>query len=59
MFLPEAICISPFIRLKAIKNSKATSTILNNNTMVDDAIVITPNRLIDDEHKFRSKGFWI
>jgi len=21
--------------------------------------VITPNRLIDDEHKFRSKGFWI
>ena len=21
--------------------------------------MITPNRLIDDEHKFRSKGFWI
>ncbi|MGF1824756.1 SURF1 family protein [Vibrio splendidus] len=59
MCLPEAIWISPFIRLKAIKNSKATNTILNNNTKVDDAIVITPNRLIDDEHKFRSKGFWI
>ncbi|WP_428785851.1 SURF1 family protein, partial [Vibrio splendidus] len=57
--LPEAIWIRPFIRLKAIKNSKATNTILNNNTKVDDAIVITPNRLIDDEHKFRSKGFWI
>ncbi|MEZ8931727.1 MULTISPECIES: SURF1 family protein [unclassified Vibrio] len=42
-----------------MKNSKATNTILNNNTKVDDAIVITPNRLIDDEHKFRSKGFWI
>ncbi|NOJ12430.1 SURF1 family protein [Vibrio splendidus] len=59
MCLPEAIWIRPFIRLKAIKNSKATNTILNNNTKVDDAIVITPNRLIDDEHKFRSKGFWI
>jgi cytochrome oxidase assembly protein ShyY1 len=57
--LPEAIWIRPFIKLKAIKNSKATNTILNNNTKVDDAIVITPNRLIDDEHKFRSKGFWI
>ncbi|MEZ9794722.1 SURF1 family protein, partial [Vibrio splendidus] len=33
--------------------------ILNNNTKVDDAKVITPNRLIDDEHKFRSKGFWV
>ncbi|MEZ8051878.1 SURF1 family protein [Vibrio atlanticus] len=42
-----------------MKNSKATNTILNNNTKVDDAIVITPNRLIDDEHKFRSIGFWI
>ncbi|MEZ9366758.1 SURF1 family protein [Vibrio sp. 10N.286.49.E11] len=42
-----------------MKNSKATNTILNNNTKVDVAIVITPNRLIDDEHKFRSKGFWI
>ncbi|WP_215403754.1 SURF1 family protein [Vibrio gigantis] len=42
-----------------MKNSKATNTILNNNTKVDDAIVITPNRLIDDEQKFRSKGFWI
>ncbi|MEZ9440619.1 SURF1 family protein [Vibrio atlanticus] len=42
-----------------MKNNKATNTILNNNTKVDDAIVITPNRLIDDEHKFRSKGFWI
>ncbi|MCZ8485516.1 hypothetical protein O9993_06270 [Vibrio lentus] len=21
--------------------------------------MITPNRLIDDEHKFRSKGFWV
>ncbi|MEZ8038625.1 SURF1 family protein [Vibrio sp. 1F263] len=42
-----------------MKNSKATNTILNNNTKEDDAIVITPNRLIDDEHKFRSKGFWI
>ncbi|WKY60367.1 SURF1 family protein [Vibrio sp. SNU_ST1] len=41
-----------------MKNSKATNTILNNNTKVDDAIVITPNRLIDDENKFRSKGFW-
>ncbi|MEZ8243414.1 SURF1 family protein [Vibrio splendidus] len=59
MCLPEAIWIRPFIKLKAIKNSKATNTILNNNTKVDDAIVITPNRLIDDEHKFRSKGFWI
>ncbi|MEZ8919676.1 SURF1 family protein [Vibrio cyclitrophicus] len=59
MCLPEAIWIRPFIKLKAIKNSKATSTILNNNTKVDNAIVITPNRLIDDEHKFRSKGFWI
>ncbi|MGB2146305.1 MAG: SURF1 family protein [Vibrio toranzoniae] len=49
----------PFIKLKAIKNSKATSTILNNNTKVDDAIVITPNISNDDEHKFRSKGFWI
>lgn len=49
----------PFIKLKAMKNSKATSTIFNNNAKVDDAIVITPNRLIDDEHKFRSKGFWI
>ncbi|OBT23714.1 cytochrome oxidase biogenesis protein [Vibrio cyclitrophicus] len=57
--LPEAIWIRPFIKLKAMKNSKATNTILNNNTKVDDAIVITPNRLIDDEHKFRSKGFWI
>ncbi|MDH5950978.1 SURF1 family protein [Vibrio crassostreae] len=57
--MPEAIWIRPFIKLKAIKNSKATNTILNNNTKVDDAIVITPNRLIDDEHKFRSKGFWI
>ncbi|MEZ8782874.1 SURF1 family protein [Vibrio splendidus] len=59
MCLPEAIWIRPFIKLKAIKNSKATNTILNNNTKVDDAIVITPNRLIDDEHKFRSKGFWV
>ncbi|MEZ9883416.1 SURF1 family protein [Vibrio splendidus] len=59
MCLPEAIWIRPFIKLKAIKNSKATNTILNNNTKVDDAIVITPNRLIDDEHKFRNKGFWI
>ncbi|MEZ8379716.1 SURF1 family protein [Vibrio splendidus] len=59
MCLPEAIWIRPVIKLKAIKNSKATNTILNNNTKVDDAIVITPNRLIDDEHKFRSKGFWI
>ncbi|PTO60139.1 cytochrome oxidase biogenesis protein [Vibrio splendidus] len=59
MCLPEAIWIRPFIKLKAMKNSKATNTILNNNTKVDDAIVITPNRLIDDEHKFRSKGFWI
>ncbi|MGR5390079.1 SURF1 family protein [Vibrio crassostreae] len=59
MCLPDAIWIRPFIKLKAIKNSKATNTILNNNTKVDDAIVITPNRLIDDEHKFRSKGFWI
>ncbi|MFA0311375.1 SURF1 family protein [Vibrio splendidus] len=59
MCLPEAIWIRPFIKLKAIKNNKATNTILNNNTKVDDAIVITPNRLIDDEHKFRSKGFWI
>ncbi|MEZ9241563.1 SURF1 family protein [Vibrio splendidus] len=59
MCLPEAIWIRPFIKLKAIKNSKATNTILNNNTKVDDAIVITPNRLIDDEHKFRSKSFWI
>ncbi|MDH5902566.1 SURF1 family protein [Vibrio splendidus] len=59
MCLPEAIWIRPFIKLKAIKNSKATNTILNNNTKVDDAIVITPNRLIDDEYKFRSKGFWI
>ncbi|MFS1948219.1 SURF1 family protein [Vibrio lentus] len=42
-----------------MKNSKATNTTLNNNTKVDDAIVITPNRLIDDEHKFRSKGFWV
>ncbi len=42
-----------------MKNSKATNTILNNNTKVDDAIVITPNRLIDVEHKFRSKGIWI
>ncbi|WP_102545100.1 SURF1 family protein [Vibrio splendidus] len=59
MCLPEAIWIRPFIRLKTIKNSKATNTILNKNTKVDDAIVITPNRSIDDEHKFRSKGFWI
>ncbi|MEZ9738534.1 SURF1 family protein [Vibrio splendidus] len=59
MCLPEAIWIRPFIKLKAIKNSKATNTILNNNTKVDDAKVITPNRLIDDEHKFRSKGFWV
>ncbi|TKF83740.1 SURF1 family protein [Vibrio sp. F13] len=59
MCLPEAIWIRPFIKLKAIKNSKATNTTLNNRTKVDDAIVITPNRLIDDEHKFRSKGFWI
>lgn len=59
MCLPEAIWIRPFIKLKAIKNSKATSTILNNNTKVDYAIVITPNRSNDDEHKFRSKGFWI
>ncbi|MEZ9574117.1 SURF1 family protein [Vibrio sp. 10N.261.55.F4] len=59
MCLPEAIWIRPFIKLKAIKNSKATNTSLNNRTKVDDAIVITPNRLIDDEHKFRSKGFWI
>ncbi|MEZ9451131.1 SURF1 family protein [Vibrio splendidus] len=59
MCLPEAIWIRPFIKLKAIKNSKATNTILHNNTKVDDAIVRTPNRLIDDEHKFRSKGFWI
>ncbi|WP_081090474.1 SURF1 family protein [Vibrio splendidus] len=59
MCLPEAIWIRPFIKLKAIKNNKATNTILNNNTKVDDAIVITPNRLIEDEHKFRSKGFWI
>ncbi|WP_082082760.1 SURF1 family protein [Vibrio sp. ECSMB14106] len=59
MCLPEAIWIRPFIKLKAIKNSKATKTTLNNRTKVDDAIVITPNRLIDDEHKFRSKGFWI
>ncbi|WP_102541602.1 SURF1 family protein [Vibrio lentus] len=42
-----------------MKNSKATNTTLNNNTKVDDAIVITPNRLIDDEHKLRSKGFWV
>ncbi|NOH94971.1 SURF1 family protein [Vibrio sp. AIC-3] len=59
MCLPEAIWVRPFIKLKAIKNSKATNTTLNNRTKVDDAIVITPNRLIDDEHKFRSKGFWI
>ncbi|MDA0144981.1 SURF1 family protein [Vibrio sp. RW] len=59
MCLPEAIWIRPFIKLKAIKNSKATSTILNNNAKVDDDIVITPNRSNDDEHKFRSKGFWI
>ncbi len=49
----------PFIKLKAIKNSKATNTIFNNNAKVDDAIVITPNISNDDEHKFRSKGFWI
>ncbi|KWT99284.1 cytochrome oxidase biogenesis protein [Vibrio toranzoniae] len=49
----------PFIKLKAMKNSKATNTIFNNNAKVDDAIVITPNRSNDDEHKFRSKGFWI
>ncbi|MEZ8345243.1 SURF1 family protein [Vibrio splendidus] len=59
MCLPDAIWIRPFIKLKAIKNSKVTNTTLNNSTKVDDAIVITPNRLIDDEHKFRSKGFWI
>nr|WP_241813068.1 SURF1 family protein [Vibrio splendidus] len=45
--------------MKVIKNSKATNTTLNNRIKVDDAIVITPNRLIDDEHKFRGKGFWI
>ena len=49
----------PFIKLKAMKNSKATNTIFNNNAKVDDAIVITPNISNDDEHKFRSKGFWI
>ncbi|MEZ9565243.1 SURF1 family protein [Vibrio artabrorum] len=49
----------PFIKLKAIKNSKATNTILNNNTKADDDIVITPNRSIDEQQKFRSKGFWI
>ena len=49
----------PFIKLKTMKNSKATNTIFNNNTKVDDAIVITPNSSNDDEHKFRSKGFWI
>ncbi|WP_237667979.1 SURF1 family protein [Vibrio toranzoniae] len=49
----------PFIKLKAMKNSKATNTIFNNNAKVDDDIVITPNRSNDDEHKFRSKGFWI
>ncbi|WP_019820258.1 SURF1 family protein [Vibrio splendidus] len=59
MCLPEAIWIRPFIKLKVIKNSKATNTTLNNRIKVDDAIVITPNRLIDDEHKFRGKGFWI
>ncbi|MFA0123047.1 SURF1 family protein [Vibrio sp. 10N.261.48.A2] len=57
--MPEAIWIRPFIKLKAIKNSKETNTTLNNRTKVDDAIVITPNRLINDEHKFRSKSFWI
>lgn len=49
----------PFIKLKTMKNSKATNTIFNNNTKVDDAIVITPNSSNDDEHKFISKGFWI
>ncbi|ULN66119.1 SURF1 family protein [Vibrio gigantis] len=49
----------PFIKLKAMKNSRATSTTLNNKIKVDDAIVITPNGLNHDERKFRSKGFWV
>ncbi len=50
--------MSPFIRLNAMKNSRATNTTLNNRIKVGDAIVITPNRLNHDERKFRSKGFW-
>ncbi|MCG9542672.1 SURF1 family protein [Vibrio sp. Isolate33] len=49
----------PFIKLKAMKNSRATNTTLNNKIKVDDAIVITPNGLNHDERKFRSKGFWV
>ncbi|MEG3223560.1 SURF1 family protein [Vibrio gigantis] len=59
MCLPEAIWIRPFIKLKAIKNIKATNTTLNSKIKVDDAIVITPNGLNHDERKFRSKGFWV
>ncbi|MCG9639780.1 SURF1 family protein [Vibrio sp. Isolate34] len=49
----------PFIKLKAMKNSRATNTTLNNKIKVDDAIVITPNGLNHDERTFRSKGFWV
>ncbi|MDD1826621.1 SURF1 family protein [Photobacterium sp. ZSDE20] len=49
----------PFIKLKAMKNSRATNTTLKNKIKVDDAIVITPNGLNHDERKFRSKGFWV
>ncbi|MFI3275526.1 SURF1 family protein [Vibrio sp.] len=51
--------MSPFIKLKAMKNSRATNTTLNNKIKVDDAIVITPNGLNHDERTFRSKGFWV
>ncbi len=54
----EAIWIRPFTAGKRWKQQSDQYN-LNNNTKVDDAIVITPNRLIDDEHKFRSKGFWV
>ncbi|EDK30029.1 hypothetical protein VSWAT3_26351 [Vibrionales bacterium SWAT-3] len=50
--------MSPFIKLNAMKNIRATNTILNNRIKVGDAIVITPNRLNHDERTFRSKGFW-
>lgn len=50
--------MSPFIKLNAMKNSRATNTTLNNRIKVGDAIVITPNRLNHDERTFRSKGFW-
>ncbi|WP_435249725.1 SURF1 family protein [Vibrio sp. nBUS_14] len=59
MCLPDAICISAFIRLKTITSNRATRTTLNNKTKVDDIIVLTPNRLIHDEKKFRSTGFWV